>query len=136
MTYAIEESIKNVVENDGVGVVVYFRKEGRALGEVTKYLVYNKRKRQETGDCSEKYFDCTCQVAGIEDSRFQEFMPDILVWLGITKIDYLVSMSNMKYDAIVNSGIQVLNRITIPKDRIPTDAHVEIDAKIKSGYFS
>lgn len=29
------------------GIIVYFRKEGRALGEVTKYLVYNLRKRQE-----------------------------------------------------------------------------------------
>ena len=29
------------------GVIVYYRKEGRALGEVTKYLVYNMRKRQE-----------------------------------------------------------------------------------------
>ena len=25
--------------DEGAGVVVYFRKEGRALGEVTKYLV-------------------------------------------------------------------------------------------------
>ncbi len=31
----------------GCGVVVYFRKEGRSLGEVTKYLVYNMRKRAE-----------------------------------------------------------------------------------------
>lgn len=29
------------------GIIVYYRKEGRALGEVTKYLVYNMRKRQE-----------------------------------------------------------------------------------------
>ena len=32
-------------------------------------------------------------------------MPDVLHWLGIKKIDRYVSMSNMKYDAIVNSGI-------------------------------
>jgi len=34
---------------------VYFRKEGRALGEVTKYLVYNMRKRQEGGDRAKEY---------------------------------------------------------------------------------
>ena len=34
-------------------------------------------------------------------------MPDSLHWLGITKIDDLVSMSDMKYNAIVGSGIQV-----------------------------
>lgn len=31
-------------QEGGVGLIVYFRKEGRALGEVTKYLVYNARK--------------------------------------------------------------------------------------------
>jgi GTP cyclohydrolase II len=35
LVYAIEECIRGV-QNGGVGVVVYFRKEGRALGEVTK----------------------------------------------------------------------------------------------------
>ena len=34
----------------GIGLVVYNRKEGRALGEVTKFLVYNARKRQKGGD--------------------------------------------------------------------------------------
>jgi GTP cyclohydrolase II len=37
-------------------------------------------------------------------------MPDILHWLGITKVDKYLSMSNMKYDAIVNSGINILER--------------------------
>lgn len=34
--YAIEECVR-CAQRGGVGVVVYFRKEGRALGEVTKY---------------------------------------------------------------------------------------------------
>lgn len=46
--------------------------------------------------------------------RFQELMPDILHWLGVTKIDRMLSMSNMKHDAIVNSGIPILERIPIP----------------------
>ena len=37
LVYAIEECIRGV-QSGGVGVVVYFRKEGRALGEVTKYV--------------------------------------------------------------------------------------------------
>mmetsp|Transcript_51535 Transcript_51535/g.107677 ORF Transcript_51535/g.107677 Transcript_51535/m.107677 type:complete len:103 (+) Transcript_51535:1524-1832(+) len=67
--------------------------------------------------------------------RFQELMPDSLHWLGITKIDDLVSMSDMKYNAIVGSGIQVLNRVAIPDELIPADAHVEIDAKMYAGYY-
>lgn len=44
LIYGIEEAVKEA-QKGGSGVVIYFRKEGRALGEVTKYLVYNARKR-------------------------------------------------------------------------------------------
>lgn len=129
LTYAIEECIRGA-QDGGVGVVVYFRKEGRALGEVTKfafylssyppqlltshfrYLVYNLRKRG--GDSADKYFKSTEIIAGVKDMRFQALMPDVLHWLGIKKIDRLVSMSDMKYDAIVKSGISILTRYDIP----------------------
>ena len=39
LTYAIEECVK-AAQRGGVGAVVYFRKEGRALGEVTKYIPF------------------------------------------------------------------------------------------------
>ena len=63
-------------------------------------------------------------------------MPDILHWLGIKKIDRMLSMSNMKHDAIVESGIKIVERIPIPEDMIPDDSRVEIDAKINAGYFT
>lgn len=68
--------------------------------------------------------------------RFQALMPDILHWLGIKKIDRMLSMSNMKHDAIVESGIEIHERIPIPDDMIPNDSRVEIDAKINAGYFN
>jgi len=43
-------------------------------------------------------------------------------------------MSNMKYDAITQSGIEIVERIPIPKDLVPADAQVEIDAKVAAGY--
>ena len=63
-------------------------------------------------------------------------MPDVLHWLGITKRDRFVSMSNMKYDAIINSGISIIERVPIPDDLLPPDSKVEIDAKIADGYFT
>jgi GTP cyclohydrolase II len=45
-------------------------------------------------------------------------------------------MSNMKYSAIVTSGIEVINRISIPDDLIPADASVEMEAKKAAGYFT
>ena len=45
-------------------------------------------------------------------------------------------MSNMKYDALINSGIEVSNRLSIPDHLIPKDAKVEMEAKKAAGYFS
>lgn len=135
LMYGIEDAARQA-QNGGVGLIAYYRKEGRALGEVTKFLVYNARKRQVGGDTAATYFHRTECVAGTEDARFQEFMPDILHFFGIQKIHNLHSMSNMKYDAIVASGIEVENRISIPDELIPKDAQVEMEAKKAAGYFT
>jgi GTP cyclohydrolase II len=135
LTHAIEECIRGA-QAGGVGLIAYSRKEGRALGEVTKFLVYNARKRQLGGDSADKYFLRTECVAGVQDMRFQELMPDVLHWLGIRKIHRLVSMSNDKYDAITGSGIEVGERVPIPDALIPADAKVEMEAKIAAGYFT
>lgn len=135
LTYGIEDAARTA-QRGGVGLIVYYRKEGRALGEVTKFLVYNARKRQVGGDSAATYFKRTECVAGVEDARFQEFMPDVLQYLGVQKIHNLHSMSNMKYDAITQSGIEVVNRCSIPDDLIPGDAQVEMEAKKAAGYFT
>ncbi|KAK7398003.1 Uracil-regulated protein 1 [Neonectria punicea] len=145
LIFGIEEAVKEA-QNGGSGVVIYFRKEGRALGEVTKtrrivgrgadaeVVVYNARKRGE--DRASDYFKRTENIAGVKDMRFQALMPDILHWLGIKKIDRMLSMSNMKHDAIVGQGIPIHERIELPTELIPADSRVEIDAKITAGYFT
>ena len=132
------EAMVTCAQRGGVGICVYFQKEGRSLGEVTKFRVYNgttpttpttrttqlpncpgtceglawccgvvARKRQEGGDRAEKYFYQTESIAGVRDARFQEMMPDLLLWLGITRIDWLLSMSSEKFEAITAAGIEV-----------------------------
>ncbi len=135
LIHGIELCIESA-QKSGSGIVVYNRKEGRALGEVTKFLVYNARKRQEGGDSADKYFERTECVAGAQDIRFQQLMPDVLHWLGVKKIHRFASMSNMKYDALVNSGIKIEQRISIPDELIPEDAQVEMEAKKAAGYFT
>jgi GTP cyclohydrolase II len=135
LVHGIEVCVETA-QAGGVGVIVYCRKEGRALGEVTKFLVYNARKRQAGGDRADAYFARTECVAGVQDMRFQELMPDVLHWLGITKIDRLVSMSDVKFNAITHSGIGVGMRVALPPERIPADAQVEIAAKKAAGYYS
>jgi GTP cyclohydrolase II len=135
LIHGIAECVKQA-QTGGAGLIVYNRKEGRALGEVTKFLVYNARKRQEGGDQAATYFERTECVAGVQDARFQQLMPDVLHWLGITRIDRFVSMSNMKYDAIVESGIDIDERVSIPAVLVPPDAQVELEAKKAAGYFT
>ncbi len=135
LVHGIEECVKEA-QKGGAGVIVYNRKEGRALGEVTKFLVYNARKRQEGGDQAATYFERTECVAGVQDARFQQLMPDILHWLGIRRIDRFMSMSNMKYEAITGSGIEIVERVPIPPELVPPDASVEIEAKKAAGYYT
>jgi len=96
LIHGIEECVREA-QAGGVGLIVYNRKEGRAL---------------------------------------QELMPDVLHWLGITRIDRFVSMSNMKYDAIVGSGIDIGERVPIPDELVPEDAKVEMEAKKAAGYYA
>lgn len=94
----------------------------RSEWELTLLVVYNARKRG--ADRASDYFTRTENIAGVKDMRFQALMPDILHWLGIQKIDRMLSMSkcvrptfsralacfadictcSMKHDAIVNQG--------------------------------
>jgi GTP cyclohydrolase II len=135
LVHGVEVCVETA-QQGGAGLVVYNRKEGRALGEVTKFLVYNARKRQAGGDRAEKYFERTECVAGVTDMRFQELMPDVLHWLGVTRIHRFVSMSDMKYEPLVKSGIEVVERVEIPPELIPGEAQVEMDAKRAAGYFT
>lgn len=99
------------------------------------------------------YFKRTEQIAGVKDMRFQALMPDVLHWLGIKRIDNMIrwghsvftqtlilmtrySMSDMKHDSIVASGINIVRRYEIPEELVPPDSRVEIDAKVALGYYS
>jgi GTP cyclohydrolase II len=135
LIHGIEECAR-AGQQGGLGLIIYNRKEGRALGEVTKFLVYNARKRQEGGDAAASYFERTECVAGVQDARFQQLMPDVVNWLGVRRIDHLVSMSDMKHDALTSQGIEIVRRVPIPDELVPADAYVEIAAKKAAGYYT
>jgi len=68
--------------------------------------------------------------------RFQELMPDVLRWMWSTESQRFISMSNMKHDAIADTGIKIIERVKIPDELIPADAQVEMDAKMAAGYYT
>jgi len=135
LIFALRQAVE-CAQRGGVGIVVYYRKEGRSLGEVIKFRVYNARINQEGGDTAEQYFHHTEAIAGIRDARFQTMMPDVLNWMGLRRIDWLCSMSNEKYDAITGAGVRVMQRVDLPEDYIKESMMVELTAKIASGYHS
>jgi GTP cyclohydrolase II len=45
-------------------------------------------------------------------------------------------MSDMKHDALTSQGIEIVERVPIPDDLVPADAHVEIAAKKAAGYYT
>jgi hypothetical protein len=42
----------------------------------------------------------------------------------------------MKHEALTSQGIEIVERVPIPDDLVPPDAHVEIAAKKAAGYYS
>ena len=134
LAHGVEECARGA-QAGGIGVLVYHRKEGRALGEVVKYLVYNARPRVGTGDRPENYFDRTRAVAGVEDMRFQSLGTDPFRWLGVARIDRWVSMSDTKSEAVRAAGIAIGEQVAIPDALVPAHAHVEIAAKRAAGYY-
>lgn len=133
--FAAEECVRTAQQN-GLGIIAYNRKEGRALGEVVKYLVYNARRNARSGDRTDDYFSRTEEVAGVRDMRCQELAVDVLHWLGVTRIDSWLSMSNHKRDAAVSAGIDIVKQVELPTCLIGPGAIVEISAKKASGYFT
>ncbi|NOS67747.1 MAG: GTP cyclohydrolase II [Candidatus Peribacteraceae bacterium] len=124
-------------QNGGIGILIYNHStEGRAMGDVLKLLIYNARKRDPEGDTAERYFTHAENVAGIKDMRIYSLSTDPLLWLGVTRIHHLCSMSNYKFNALQQAGIEVIDRFEIPEEFIPADAQVEITAKKSDGYHT
>ena len=58
----------------------------------------------------------------------------MLHWVGVARVANWVSMSNLKREAVLQSGIDIDRQVEIPHDRIAPNARVEISAKIGAGY--
>jgi len=67
--------------------------------------------------------------------RFQALSTDVLHWLGPKRIERWISMSNLKADAVLDAGIEIIRQVPIPDDCIPAHTDVEITAKRAAGYF-
>ena len=135
LIHGIEECAR-AGQSGGLGIIMYNRKEGRALGEVTKFLVYNARKRQEGGDAAAQYFERTECVAGVQDARFQQLMPDADP-LARHQADRPLRLDERHETRCAGQrrASRSSSAIAIPDELVPADAHVEIEAKKAAGYY-
>lgn len=136
LTHALVECIR-AAQDGGAGIIVYYGNEGRALGALTKLLVYRKRQTSPEGDIPDLYLDRTAQLVGYPDARLQDLMVDPLRYLGVEEVDRWLSMSSHKYDAAVRAGIQIEQRVEIPYTYLVESGAdlVEIAAKVGAGYY-
>ena len=66
--------------------------------------------------------------------RFRELMADVFHCLGMSNIEGLVWMSDIKYSPIINSGIKIVEQVPIRDQLVPEDVPVEIAAKKATAY--
>ena len=150
LIFALQECIQCAQRKNGVGIVIYFRKEGCCFGEVIKFRIYNARINRKGGDDPIAYWNVKESICGVKEPdnnrgancetgdtfNRQLFMPDVLNWLGITHIDWLLTMSPVKYDAVTRiGGITVDQRVGLPDVYIPKRATTEIIAKTMLNSF-
>lgn len=62
-------------------------------------------------------------------TNHRALMPDVFHWLGVKTITNLISMSNVKYDALIASGITVINRYELSSDLMPADSQGELKVR-------
>ena len=135
LIHGIEECAR-AAQAGGLGIIVYNRKEGRALGEVTKFLVYNARKRQEGGDAGRDLF----RAHRMRRRRAGRALPAAdarraALARACARIDRFVSMSDMKYDALVEPGHRDRRARADPRRAGAAGRQVEMEAKKAAGYL-
>ena len=120
----------------GSGIIVYNRNEGRALGEVVKYLVYNARPRAAEGDTEDQYFAHTEAVAGVQDLRQQTADRRCAALAGRQPRRPLAvdeQHEARRADRIRHRGRR---QIELPDHLVDHAARIEFGAKKTAGYFS
>jgi GTP cyclohydrolase II len=113
LAHGIEICIE-MAQKGGVGVVIYNRKEGRALGEVDQ--VPGLQRAQ--APARRRFGGAVLQPHRMRGRRAGHALPGAdarpVPWLGIARIDRFASMSNMKSDALREQGIEWSSRCRSP----------------------
>lgn len=116
------------IEEDGVGVVLYLRQEGRGIGLINKLRAYEL---QQTGLDT---VEANNQLGFADDMREYWIAAQILKDLGLTKVR-LITNNPEKISELEGYGIEVAERIQYPSTRYPENTGYLATKIKKFGHF-
>ncbi|MGQ8364522.1 GTP cyclohydrolase II [Glaciecola sp. 1036] len=124
--FQLEKGLQNIVDN-GCGVMLYLRQEGRGIGLLNKIKAYNLQdKGFDTVEANEHLgFDA--------DLRDYSICKTMLAQLGIKKV-ILMTNNPKKVEALKNMGIEVVERQPIDHGVTKDNKHYLMTKTSKLGH--
>ena len=107
----LEAAMQKVAE-EGRGVILYLRQEGRGIGLVNKVRAY------ELQDQGADTVEANEQLGFAPDLREYSMCEDMLRHLGVTRVR-LMTNNPLKVEALEKHGIQVVERVPLMTGRNP-----------------
>ncbi|MDO8329743.1 MAG: GTP cyclohydrolase II [Fluviicoccus sp.] len=107
----LEAAMQKVAE-EGRGVILYLRQEGRGIGLVNKVRAY------ELQDQGADTVEANEQLGFAPDLREYSMCEDMLRHLGVTQVR-LMTNNPLKVEALEKHGIQVVERVPLMTGRNP-----------------
>lgn len=118
----LRESMK-MINNNGSGIIIYLRQEGRGIGIFNKINAYNLQ------DKGRDTVEANLELGFDKDHREYSAAAQILKDLGVNKITILTN-NPLKIDGLTEYGIEIVERIPI-EPKINKDNRYYIETKIK-----
>ena len=115
------EAALEKIADEGRGVVLYMRQEGRGIGLGNKIRAYALQ------DQGADTVEANHQLGFPADARDYGLAIDLLKQLGLCRIR-LMSNNPRKFDALKNDGIEIVERVALESGRNPHNAKY-LDAK-------
>ena len=100
----------SLIENEGCGILIYLRQEGRGIGLLNKIKAY---KLQEQGLDT---LDANLHLGLPADTRNYDTAAEILKHFGVSQIK-LITNNPDKIAQLENQGIQIVERIDISTEK-------------------
>ena len=118
-----------VIANEGAGMLLYEHQEGRGIGLMEKLRAY------ELQDQGLDTVEANLRLGHSVDLRDYSLVVDILRFLRIRSVR-LMTNNPEKIDAVVSSGIEIVERLSADVPVTPHSAHYLATKREKLGHLS